>query len=113
LRHGQDPVAAELGRRLDALMANPTPIKGAGGVTDGWLVLIEAHRLMVRDPLLAGRAEQHIADGADAATALHFAAHEVITRFRDHGNPLLADRATDVEQVRDRLVAVLASTAVP
>jgi phosphoenolpyruvate-protein phosphotransferase (PTS system enzyme I) len=68
--------------------------------------ILAAAAMMARDPGLAAAADKHLADGQGPATAVDAAAEEYCAVFSAAGG-YLAERVTDVRNVRDRAVARL------
>jgi phosphoenolpyruvate-protein phosphotransferase (PTS system enzyme I) len=68
--------------------------------------ILTATAMMARDPGLAAAADKHLASGRGPATALDAAAEEYCTAFSAAGG-YLAERVTDLRDVRDRAVARL------
>jgi phosphoenolpyruvate-protein phosphotransferase (PTS system enzyme I) len=78
---------------------------------DGKAVL-EATALMAADPTLVGAAQKRVADGQATDRAVWDAAEEVITTLTALGG-YMAERARDVADVRDRIVAELSGLPAP
>ncbi|PSL02400.1 phosphoenolpyruvate--protein phosphotransferase [Haloactinopolyspora alba] len=78
---------------------------------DGQAVL-EATALMAADPTLVSAAQKRVADGTDTSRAVWDAAAEVTTMLESLGG-YMAERARDVADVRDRVVAVLNGRPAP
>lgn len=78
---------------------------------DGQAVL-EAAALMAADPTLVSAAQQKVTDGADPQHAVWEAAADVATMLESLGG-YMAERARDVADVRDRIVAVLRGAPAP
>lgn len=78
---------------------------------DGQAVL-EATALMAADPTLVAAAQKRVADGVAATRALWEAAAEVSSTLESLGG-YMAERARDVSDVRDRVIAVLSGVAEP
>jgi phosphotransferase system enzyme I (PtsI) len=68
--------------------------------------VLEASALMATDPSLHTAASSLVHDGVGAARAVWEAAARIVDDIRALGGPM-AERATDIEDVRDRIVAVL------
>jgi phosphotransferase system enzyme I (PtsI) len=68
--------------------------------------VLEASALMATDPSLLEAARALVHDGVGAARAVWEAAARVVDDIRALGGPM-AERARDIEDVRDRIVAVL------
>lgn len=68
--------------------------------------ILSATAMMARDPGLAAAADKHLANGRGPATALDAAAEEYCAVFSAAGG-YLAERVTDLRDVRDRAVARL------
>lgn len=95
--------AAEVARRLTARAAN------ASGVA---AEVLQATAALAQDRGLLGMAEMKIKGGAPAPEAAVDAAGTISDMFRQAGG-LMAERVTDVEDIRDRLVAVLTDVPEP
>src|SRR5665811_1460933 len=68
--------------------------------------ILTATAMMARDPGLASAADKHLAGGSGPATAVDAAAEEYCAMFSAAGG-YLAERVTDLRDVRDRAVARL------
>src|SRR5450631_2169753 len=68
--------------------------------------ILTATAMMARDPGLAAAADKHLVSGSGPATALDAAAEEYCVAFTAAGG-YLAERVTDLRDVRDRAVARL------
>jgi phosphotransferase system enzyme I (PtsI) len=68
--------------------------------------ILTATAMMARDPGLAAAADQHLASGRGPATAVDAATEEYCVVFSQAGG-YLAERVTDLRDVRDRAVARL------
>ena len=68
--------------------------------------ILTATAMMARDPGLAAAADKHLASGCGPATAVDAAAEEYCAIFTEAGG-YLAERVTDLRDVRDRAVARL------
>jgi phosphotransferase system enzyme I (PtsI) len=66
--------------------------------------ILTATAMMARDPGLAAAADKHLASGQGPATAVDAAAEEYCAIFSAAGG-YLAERVTDVRDIRDRAVA--------
>jgi len=85
----------------------------AAGATGDGKALLEATALMAADPTLVTSASSKVTrDGLSPARAVWEAADEVATMLASLGG-YMAERARDVQDVRDRLVAVLTGRAAP
>ena len=91
---------AEAGLRaaLDAAAGKPGPAHA----------ILSAHLDFLQDPDLRGRAQVLVAAGKTAARAWHEAIEEQVKVLRGLGNARLAERADDLHDVEDRVLAVLA-----
>lgn len=74
--------------------------------------ILTATALMARDPGLARAADKHLAGGSGPATAVDAATEEYCATFSAAGD-YLAERVTDLRDVRDRAVARLLGLADP
>src|ERR671919_3014909 len=99
-------IATAASRVRDDLDARALRAQGDGKA------LLEATALMAADPTLVGAAQQKVASGHGAARAVWEAADEVITTLTALGG-YMAERARDVADVRDRIVAVLTGHPAP
>jgi phosphotransferase system enzyme I (PtsI) len=68
--------------------------------------ILTATAMMARDPGLAAAADKHLAGGAGPSTAIDAAAEQYCASFTAAGG-YLAERVTDLRDVRDRAVARL------
>jgi len=68
--------------------------------------ILTANAMMARDPGLAAAADKHLVNGRGPATAVDAAAEEYCAVFSAAGG-YLAERVTDVRDIRDRAVARL------
>jgi phosphotransferase system enzyme I (PtsI) len=68
--------------------------------------ILTATAMMARDPGLAAAADKHLANGRGPATAVDAAAEEYCAMFSSAGG-YLAERVTDLRDIRDRAVARL------
>ncbi|MBS1181713.1 MAG: ptsP [Proteobacteria bacterium] len=80
--------------------------------------ILAAHRSFVEDPDLRDAAWTLIRDGKSAAFAWKTAIDRQVAALRKLGNPVLAERASDLEDVRHRVLAILlgvsgSATALP
>nr|WP_254004801.1 phosphoenolpyruvate--protein phosphotransferase [Pleomorphomonas sp. NRK KF1] len=69
--------------------------------------ILTAHLSFVEDPDLRDAAWTMIRDGKSAAYAWKTAIDRQVAALRKLGNPVLAERATDLEDVRRRVLAIL------
>jgi phosphotransferase system enzyme I (PtsI) len=99
-----DPAAAgELIRRvLESVAATLDDLAGRAEPTAQ--EILTATAMMARDPGLAAAADKHLAAGSGPATALDAAVEEFCDTFIAAGG-YLAERVTDLRDVRDRAVA--------
>ncbi len=91
IREAFDAVAAELRRRAES----------AGGTTAD---VLQATALMAADPGLLAVVDQRLAAGSGPATAVDEAVEQFCAVLAASG-PYLAERVTDLRDVRDRVVA--------
>jgi phosphotransferase system enzyme I (PtsI) len=106
-RHGGD-AAAERERARDALerVAADLGERGVAATSTEGADVLAAQAMMARDPALIVMAEELIDEGSTAARAVY----ESFGRFREalvRAGGYLAERAADLDDVRDRVVAVL------
>ncbi len=106
-RHGGD-AAAERERARDALerVAADLGERGAAATSTEGADVLAAQAMMARDPALIVMAEELIDEGLTAARAVY----ESFGRFREaliRAGGYLAERAADLDDVRDRVVATL------
>jgi len=104
---------AELSAARQALKAVSADLADrAAGAAGPARDILDALSMVADDPLLAETVEQHIAGGADAAHALARALDGQAAVLREGGG-YLAERAADLEDVRDRAVAVVLGAPMP
>jgi phosphotransferase system enzyme I (PtsI) len=84
----------------------------AAGVAGQARDILDALAMMADDPLLADAVDQYIADGVDAAHALTRALDDQAAVLREGGG-YLAERAADLEDLRDRAVAAVLGEPMP
>ncbi|MBS1167311.1 MAG: phosphoenolpyruvate-protein phosphotransferase [Proteobacteria bacterium] len=80
--------------------------------------ILAAHLSFVEDPDLRNAAWMLIRDGKSAAYAWKMAIDRQVAALRKLGNPVLAERASDLEDIRHRVLAILlgvsgSATALP
>jgi len=92
LRHG-----------LDQLIAASGPLAKTGATRD----VLEAYRLVAEDAGWLRRVEERISAGLSAEAAVQRAAAEVRERMRRIADPYLRERAADIEDLAERLLAAL------
>jgi len=111
-RH-QGDAAAETGRARDALESVAADLEQRGEKAGGDARdVLSAQAMMARDPGLAELAGQKIAEGSSAARAVH----EAFGVFRDmlaSAGDYLAARVADLDDIRDRTIAVLLGVPMP
>jgi phosphoenolpyruvate-protein phosphotransferase (PTS system enzyme I) len=111
-RHGGD-AAAETARALAALEEVAADLEKRGDRAGGEARdVLAAQAMMARDPGLAELAGQKIADGASAPRAVY----EAFGVFRDMlagAGDYMAARVADLDDIRDRTVAVLRGLPMP
>ncbi|GAB3460034.1 phosphoenolpyruvate--protein phosphotransferase [Kineococcus endophyticus] len=95
IREAFDAVAAELRRRAESAAGT-----GAGTTAD----VLQATALMAADPGLLAVVDQRLAAGSGPATAVDEAVEQFCAVLAASG-PYLAERVTDLRDVRDRVVA--------
>lgn len=96
-------VLESVGATLDDLAARADPTAQH---------ILTATAMMARDPGLASAADKHLAGGSGPATAVDAATEEYCATFSAAGG-YLAERVTDLRDVRDRAVARLLGLADP
>ncbi|CBJ35430.1 phosphoenolpyruvate--protein phosphotransferase [Ralstonia solanacearum] len=69
--------------------------------------IMDAHLAFLEDPMLIEAAEARLRAGASAASAWHLACQAVEQHLRQHANPQVRERATDVRDVGARVLTVL------
>ena len=111
------PVAdsgSELGSALDALKALAAELdERAGRAADpAARAILEAQSMIAADPMLSDSVEARVTAGADAPHALHAAFTEQAEGLRAAGG-YLAERAADLEDLRDRAVARVLGLPMP
>ena len=84
----------------------------AAGVSGQARDILDALSMMADDPLLAETVEQHVTSGVDAAHALARAIDDQAALLREGGG-YLAERAADLEDLRDRAVATVLGVPMP
>jgi phosphotransferase system enzyme I (PtsI) len=101
-----DPVAAgqEIRRVLESVAGTLDGLAERADPTAQQILTATA--MMARDPGLAAAADKHLAGGSGATTAIDAATEEYCTMFSAAGG-YLAERVTDLRDVRDRAVARL------
>ena len=104
---------AELARGEEALAAVAADLEDRGRRAGGEAqAVLEAQALMVRDPDLAQKVTRHVEEGRTAARA----AYEAFGTYRALlalAGDYMAARVTDLDDIRDRVVARLLGVAVP
>lgn len=107
----QEPVSAdpvEAGRQirgvLESVAATLDDLAGRADPTAQQILTATA--MMARDPGLAAAADKHLASGRGPATAVFAATEEYCATFSAAGG-YLAERVTDLRDIRDRTVARL------
>lgn len=71
-------------------------------------LIFESHLLMLSDPSLLAKLRGAIADGSPAAPAVEAAFSETASLLEQVSDPYLRERASDVRELRQRLLAALA-----
>lgn len=69
--------------------------------------IFAAHVTLLNDPMLDEGVQQHIKNGKPVESAVQHAAEELAQMLRDTGDPLFAERATDVMDVSGRVLRIL------
>ncbi len=69
--------------------------------------IFAAHVTLLNDPMLDEGVQQHIKNGKPVESAVQLAAEELAQMLRDTGDPLFAERATDVMDVSGRVLRIL------
>jgi phosphotransferase system enzyme I (PtsI) len=98
-RQSVDAVAADLSERAERLSGEAREI-------------LEALAMIAQDPLLAEDIDQRVGAGSDAAHALTEAFDAQADLLREGGG-YLAERAADLEDLRDRAVATVLGRPIP
>ncbi len=93
----------ELRREIEATIAGA---RARGDTTTG--EIFRAHLDLLDDPELASVTGREIAAGRSAAWAWRVALREVATVLRGLGNPLLAERTGDLDDLERRILSLLA-----
>jgi phosphoenolpyruvate-protein phosphotransferase len=75
--------------------------------------LAAAHRELLDDPDLLERANREIGEGRSAAFAWRGACESARERIRATGDPLLIERAADLMDLEQRVIAILVGEAAP
>jgi phosphotransferase system enzyme I (PtsI) len=101
-----DPVASgqQIRQVLESVAATLEDLSGRADPTAQQILTATA--MMARDPGLAAAADKHLTSGSGPATAVDAAAEEYCAMFSAAGG-YLAERVTDLRDVRDRAVARL------
>ncbi len=97
--------SGQLVRRVLESVAN-TLDERAAGADETAAAILTATAMMARDPGLVTAADKQLANGRGPATAVYAAVEEYCTMFTAAGG-YLAERVTDLRDVRDRAVARL------
>ena len=107
-----DPVAAgqQVRQVLESVAATLDDLAARADPTAQQILTATA--MMARDPGLAAAADKHLTSGSGPATAVDAAAEEYCAMFSAAGG-YLAERVTDLRDVRDRAVARLLGVADP
>lgn len=109
----QDRRDGELTRFREAVTAVAARLeKRAAAVTGQAAEVLATTAVMAKDPTLAGAVEAEIATGVPAVQAVASATEQFTTMFAAAGG-LMAERVTDLEDIRDRVVAELLGVAEP
>ena len=107
-----DP-AGELASARASVAAVAADLTGRAGRLSGEArEILEALAMIAQDPLLAEDIEQRVAAGTDAAHALTEAFDAQADLLREGGG-YLAERAADLEDLRDRAVAAVLGRPIP
>ena len=93
--------------RADLEAAKATVAARAGGAE---AEIFTAHALLLDDTALTGPAHDRVAQGESAGRAWQAAGQEAAAAFRALDDPVLQERAVDVEDVARRVLARLAGT---
>ncbi|ROO60171.1 phosphoenolpyruvate--protein phosphotransferase [Micromonospora sp. Llam0] len=109
-----DDPAAEADRAVAALVAVATELgRRAGTATDPTAAeILRAQVMMAEDPVLHEAARARVGQGADAAHAIDAALAEHRAAFAAAGG-YLAERVADLDDLRDRAVAVCLGEPMP
>jgi phosphotransferase system enzyme I (PtsI) len=110
LAEDPDAAAARVAEAADRVRAELERVaaRTSGTARD----VLEATALMAADPALVADAQRRVRDGLAPERAVWEAAEEIRAALAAHGG-YLAERARDVADVRDRVVAVLTGAAAP
>ena len=80
-------------------------IKNSSSVFNDTVVMIfEAHKLMVKDPMLLQEAYQLISEGKSAYEAYKTAARNIIDQFKILASDYMKNRIIDIEDATDRVL---------
>jgi len=86
-------------------------IRNSSSVFNETVVMIfEAHKLMVKDPMLLQEAYQLIDQGASAYVAYKTAANNIIDLFKSLANDYMRNRIIDIEDATDRVLYSIQDT---
>jgi phosphotransferase system enzyme I (PtsI) len=105
-------VAAETARALDALAAVADELERRAGTVDSGGDILIAQSMIARDPVLADQVRTLVAGGSDAAHAVDGAIAEH-RRVLEAAGGYLAERAADLDDIRDRALAQLLGLPMP
>jgi phosphocarrier protein FPr/phosphocarrier protein len=105
---GIEPELAHLRRALDATVDELRGTIAAQGPAAGQQAeILAAHLSFVEDPDLQNAADALIRDGKSAAFAWKATVDRQVAALRALGNPVLAERASDLEDIRHRVLLIL------
>jgi phosphotransferase system enzyme I (PtsI) len=111
-RHDGDAIT-ETARARDALETVAADLDGRGAKAGGEAQdVLTAQAMMARDPGLAELAGQKITEGASAPRAVH-EAFGVFREMLAGAGDYLAARVADLDDIRDRVIAVLTGLPMP
>ena len=86
-------------------------IKNSSSVFNDTVVMIfEAHKLMVKDPMLLQEAYQLISEGKSAYEAYKTAARNIIDQFKILASDYMKNRIIDIEDATDRVLYAIQDT---
>ena len=86
-------------------------IRNSSSVFNDTVVMIfEAHKLMVKDPMLLQEAYQLISEGKSAYDAYKTASSNIIDQFKMLANDYMRNRIIDIEDATDRVLYAIQDT---
>lgn len=74
-------------------------------------MIFEAHKLMVKDPMLLEESNRYIEQGMNAYQAYKTAAENIINQFKNLSSDYMVNRIIDIEDATDRVLFAIQDTA--